>query len=155
MNALDSLLKTVRLQGLEACEVTVVGKDGVDAVLPTERYELRVEYQIAACIGSTDTCDQQIENLGSGLEQFSARGGDEPLDERSGLGHGGRRIEQAPMSDHSHELNGAEDRKSPPLHALSQGGESQGDRAVQIGLAAMGVDEDVGVYGDHGRTITS
>ena len=77
------------------------------------------------------------------------------LDERGRLCHGGRRIEHAPMHHHPHEFRNAEDRESPALCPLGQSDEPRGRRAMQFGLATVCVNQNVGVNGNHARSITS
>ena len=69
--------------------------------------------------------------------------------------HGGRRIEHAPVRHHPHEFRDAEDRESPSLRPLGQSDEPRGRRAMQFGLATVRVNQNVGVNGNHARSITS
>lgn len=112
------LVKTAGLHGLEACEVAIIGHNRVDAVLAAERSNLRVEHQISVRITLESRCDEVVEKLRARPNELATRGGNDPLDERGGLGQGGWWIEYAPVGDDPHELGDAEDRQSPALHAL-------------------------------------
>ena len=100
-------------------------------------------------------CDEKFEEFRTRLDNLAARSVGDALDERGRLCHGGRRIEHAPMHHHPHEFRNAEDRESPALCPLGQSDEPRGRRAMQFGLATVCVNQNVGVNGNHARSITS
>ena len=149
------LVQAPHLQWFEGFEVAVVRKNGADAVLSAERGNLRVEHQVAARIRLASDRNEKSEEFRTRTDNLAARSGGDALDERGRLSHGGRRIEHAPMRHHPHEFRNAEDRKSPALCPLGQSDEPRGRRAMQFGLATVCVNQNVGVNGNHARSITS
>jgi hypothetical protein len=120
-------------------------------VLETDGCDLSVEYQISPGVGLAQALPEQIEETGSGVEQAQGGTRGEALHSRERLFQGRRRIEEAPMGDHPYELADAEDWQRPWLSALRQRRQARQGGGVQSGLAAVGVDENIGVYGDQDR----
>ena len=126
--------------------------------MPCSRHSaanLRIEHQVSTSIRLTCSLEEEVEKLRTRLDELAARSGDDALNERVRLSYGGGRIEHAPMGHHPHEFNDTEHRESPSLRSLGQSDEPRRRRAMQLGLAAMCVDENVGVNGNHGRSIMS
>ena len=103
----------------------------------------------------TSDRNEKFEEFRTRTDNLAARSVGNALDEHGRLCHGGRRIEHAPMRHHPHEFRNAEDRESPALCPLGQSDEPRGRRAMQFGLATVCVNQNVGVNGNHARSITS
>ena len=113
----------MHLQRTETCEITVVREDRIDAVFAAQHGDLRVEDQVAVCVGFAGGRDEEREKLRSRLHELATRSGGEALDECGCLGRRGRRVEYAAMRHDPHELGDAKYRQSPALRPLGQGGE--------------------------------
>ena len=79
----EGSVETRRPQPFESFEVAVVRESGGDAELAAKSGNLCIEHQIAVRVGGEGDLEQVLQELQSGLDDLTARGGSSTVDERA------------------------------------------------------------------------
>ena len=152
IRATGGLIQVPNLQPVKALEVAIVGENGGNTMLSTQGSDLRIEHQVASRIGPAHRGLKMLEKISARQGDMARRRGHDPVDEVHRLSNRGRRIEDALMCDNAHEFGQAEDRQSPRLRPFGQPDQFRRRRNIEVGLATVRVDQDIGVNGYHSRS---
>ena len=150
-----SLFQRERSQRFEPPEVAVIRKDGVNAVFPAQRGYLGIEHQIAVCIRLSRCRQEMFQEFRAWPHEFATRSGGNTLQKQACCRNGGRRVENTRMRYGPHKFRDAKDGERPSRYPFGERGQPRGRYLVQPGFPAMSINQDVGVNGDHARSITS